>query len=122
MDPTPFGEILGEVVQKIPGALGAIFVDWEGEAVDMTPPHHQALALELMGAHWSIIYYQARAALARAHQEAPREVMLRFGRQLIVIRRITDDYLAILALDRPTHLARAMELMRRASAELRREM
>jgi predicted regulator of Ras-like GTPase activity (Roadblock/LC7/MglB family) len=121
MNGSPFARILEEVVRELPGAVGAIFVDWEGEAVDAFT-HGDEIQIRLLGAHWTIIYYQLKSALEKLGMQAPAEVVLRFADQQIVIRRITDEYLAIISMADQTHLGRAMGLMRAVEGRLRQEM
>lgn len=121
MERTAFGNILARVVDRLPGAIGAIFLDWEGEAVDMTD-YTGATQLELTGAHWSIIYYQVRSLLAKSDVPSPTEIFLGFESQAVLIRRVTDDYLALIVMKETTHLGRTMELMRQAADLLQKEM
>ena len=121
MTRSPFADILEEAVRDLPGAIGAIFVDWEGEAVDAFT-HGDEMQIKLLGAHWTIIYYQIKTALGKLGIEAPKEVLLRFEEQQVVIRQVTDEYLAIISMADQTHLGRAIGLMRRVEGRLRREM
>jgi predicted regulator of Ras-like GTPase activity (Roadblock/LC7/MglB family) len=120
MDTSIFAGILEEMVTSIPEALGAVFVDWEGEMVDeFSHPGHD---LRLVGAQWAVAYFLARAALDKSHHLGPDELLLRFERQQVIVRRVTDDYLVVMALQQGANLGRALHLIQRAEQRLREEM
>jgi len=118
---SPFATILEDLVRAVPGADGAIFIDWEGEAVDAFSPADED-RMRLIGAHWGIIYNQSRNACDKIGIGAPFELLLRFEDQQVIIRHVTDEYLAIVTLDRGANLGRALGLMRTMEARLREEM
>ncbi len=115
-----FGKILRELVHAIPGAEGAVFVDWEGEAVDQYSTSE--VDVRLLGAHWAICYYQARTALSKAGLDGPAELVLCFHRQQIVLRRVTEEYLVLLALRREANLGLALRQIDLAEHRLRGQM
>jgi predicted regulator of Ras-like GTPase activity (Roadblock/LC7/MglB family) len=117
---SPFGAILSDLVRAIPRARGAVFVDWEGEAVDQVSAGEHDL--RLLGAHWSIAYHQARAALDKLGLGAPEELVLRFQHEQILVRRVTEDYLVLLAMGSEENLGRALHLLRQSGRLLRSEM
>ena len=121
MTRTPFAEILEQVVRDLPGARGAIFIDWEGEAVDAFTMADDT-EVRLAGAHWGIVFNHVRSALDKLGQGEPREIMMRFDGQQVIIRRVDEGYMAIITMGPRTNLGRALGLMRRAGARLRREM
>lgn len=121
MDATAFGRILERVVNELPGARGAVFVDWEGEAVDQFS-HMSHTGIRLVGAHWGIIYHQVKMALGKLTLGGPRELVLSFQRQYVVVRRVTDEYLVIITMARETNLGRALHLLDWAQGKLREEM
>jgi predicted regulator of Ras-like GTPase activity (Roadblock/LC7/MglB family) len=64
----PFKAILKKLVEKTPGATGAILLDWEGEAVadfSISPD----IDLPVIGAHKGIILNLTRDALTRLKGE-----------------------------------------------------
>jgi predicted regulator of Ras-like GTPase activity (Roadblock/LC7/MglB family) len=119
--PTIFAKILKEVVDAIPGALGAIFVDWEGESVDEFSCIGET-NLRLVGAHWAIAYQQAQAIFTKLQIGSLKELILRFQTQQVIVRRITEAYLVLLAIGRDTHLGRALHLLAQAESKIREEM
>lgn len=121
MTGTVFEEILREVVKAVPGAKGAIFIDWEGEAVDVYSTIGNT-NIRLMGAHWGIVYHHARAALKKIGQGGPQELVMNFSQLQVIIRRVTDDYVVIFTLRPGCHLGRALGVLDWAEEKLRAEM
>lgn len=116
-----FSSILREVVHEIPGAVGAIFVDWEGESVDGFTSASQS-GLRLLGAHWHIVYNLTKIIFEKRNLGFPLEMVLRFSSQQIVIRRVTDSYVVLLALKNSANLSRARYILAKAEIQLREEM
>ena len=121
MGRTVFAKILEEVVAAIPGALGAVFVDWEGEAVD-TYSRIGDTNVRIVGAHWCIAYYQAHGIFTKLGLLSPLELVLRFADQQVIIRRVTEEYLVVLAMSPEGNLGRALHLLSRADEKLREQM
>jgi predicted regulator of Ras-like GTPase activity (Roadblock/LC7/MglB family) len=93
----PFKSLLRRLLEDIPGALGAIIVDWEGEAVDQVSMINE-FDIKLLGAHSGIILTQLRDALLRTDSGALDEVVIRTGRNKTLIAPLTKEYLLILQL------------------------
>ena len=117
-----FTEILEELVKGVPGAQGAIFVDWEGESVAEFAARGSTNSIRLVGAHWGIIYFLARRRLESTGIGDPVQLLLYFERQQLLIHRVTDEYLLVLSLKREGNVGRALELARASSSRLRQEM
>lgn len=122
MQPNAFSHILKEMVQSIPGALGAIFIDWEGESVGEFSYQGEAADIRILGAQWGVIYYLFQTRLEKLRQEELTMMMLRLAQQTIVVTRTTEIYLLVLSMSSEGSLAQAMEVCRRTSLRLRREM
>ncbi len=116
-----FGQILRDIVVTLPGALGAILIDWEGEAVDEFSCIGTA-KLRLVGAHWGIAYCQASSLLANQGLGPPGELILGFKKQQIIIRPITKDYLVLIVLQQEANLGRARHRLKEAVARLQEQM
>jgi hypothetical protein len=93
---TPFRGILDRLVRSSPGALGAVLVDAEGEAVDYSG-RIPAFDVKLMGAHFRVVLEAFRAA------SAPRErcqLTVRCARRSFFIASLSDGYAVAVALAR----------------------
>lgn len=118
---TVFGEILKRVVAAVPGARGAIFADWEGEAVDNFSAQIDDTGLRLMGAHWGVIYSLARTAWTSELGQI-KQLLLEFDTQRVVVRRVTEEYFVVMTLGLEGNLAYATRALDRAEDQLREEM
>jgi len=116
----PFKSLLNRLLEDVPGALGAIIVDWEGEAVDQVARINE-YEIKVLGAHSGIILCLLREALSRLDSGSLEDVVIRTGQHKTLIAPLTDDYLLILQLGVEAIAARAAYKMRRCVDELRDE-
>ena len=133
---TPFTPILRTLLVEVPDALGAIFADWEGEAVDQFPDPRRAedaatplppsgietFDLRLFGAHWGIILNYVNAALRTFHYGDLQVVMLHHDRLDILIQTVDARYYLLIALRPGAPLGRALLELERGVRALRVEM
>lgn len=115
-----FGDILKAMVERVPGAVGAVFADWEGEPVDQFA-HIPALDIQLVGAHWGVVWSQASERLAR-HAGAVEELLIEGERATVLVRSVTDRYFVVLATRREAHLGTARRELLRGAQTLLGEM
>ncbi len=116
-----FGDILRAMVERVPGAVGAVFADWEGEPVDQFA-HIPPLDIQLVGAHWGVVWSQASQRLARHGLGAVEELLIEGERATVLVRSVTDRYFVVLATRRDAHLGTARRELARGAETLRGEM
>ena len=116
-----FGDILRELVERVPGAVGAVFADWEGEPVDQFA-HIPALDIQLVGAHWGVVWSQAAQRLGRHGIGAIEELLIEGDRATVLVRSVTDGYFVVLATRRDAHLGTARRELLRGAQTLLGEM
>lgn len=116
----PFKSLLNRLLEDIPGALGAIIIDWEGEAVDQVTRTNE-YDIKILGAHSGIILGLLREALSRIDSGDLEEVVIRTGENKTLMAPLTEDYLLILQLGPEAIAARAAYKMRHCVAQLRSE-
>ncbi len=116
----PFKSLLKRLLEDIPGAMGAIIIDWEGEAVDQVARINE-YDIKVLGAHNGIILTLLREALQRIDSGGLEEVVIRTGENKTLIAPLTEDYLLVLYLGPRAIAARASFKMRRCVDELRDE-
>jgi predicted regulator of Ras-like GTPase activity (Roadblock/LC7/MglB family) len=114
-----FGEILETMVRRVPGAVGAVFADWEGEPVDQFA-HIPPLDIQLVGAHWGVVWSQA--AMRLQSLGAVEELLIEGDRAIVLVRSVTDRYFVVLAIRSDAHLAMARRELERGAGILRSEM
>ena len=116
-----FGAILKAMVERVPGAVGAVFTDWEGEPVDQFA-HVPPLDIQLVGAHWGIVFLQTSERLLRHGLGPVEELLIEGERAMVLVRSVTEKYFVVLATKRDAHLATAMRELGRGAESLRSEM
>jgi len=117
----PFKALLNRLLEDIPGALGAIITDWEGEAVDQVARISE-YDIKLLGAHKGVILNLLRDALSRIDSGELEEVLIRTAESKTLIAPLNEDYFLLLSLGKDAITARAAYKMHRCVAELRHEI
>ncbi len=118
---TTFGDILKDMVERVPGALGAIFADWEGEMVDQFA-HIPALDIQLVGAHWGVVLNQATRSTQTCGFGAVEALTIEGEHATVLVRRVTDRYYVVMTAKHEVHLATALRELERGAATLKGEM
>jgi predicted regulator of Ras-like GTPase activity (Roadblock/LC7/MglB family) len=116
-----FGQILESMVKRVPGAVGAVFADWEGEPVDQFA-HIPPLDIQLVGAHWGVVWSQANERLGKHGLGAVEELLIEGERATVLVRSVTDRYFVVLATRRDAHLGTARRELMVGAETLRGEM
>jgi predicted regulator of Ras-like GTPase activity (Roadblock/LC7/MglB family) len=119
--PSAFGEILSELVGETPGALGAVFIDVEGEAIDQFS-HIPIFDMLLVGAHWGIILRLVRELLEKHHLGAADLLILHAELGDVIIKCIEPEYAVVLALKPESHLHHALAAVDRIAEQIKVEM
>ena len=118
----PYRTILEQLVKKIPGAIGAILVDWEGEAVQefcYCDPYE----IRLTAAHQMIILGRLKELqIGAGPQEKIEDLVVTASGAHLIIGSIDEDYSLVLSVNRNSPLQPALHHFRTALAELRKEI
>ncbi len=117
----PFKAILGELVERVPGALGAILADWEGESVDQVA-RMDDYELKVIGAHKGVILANLRDAVRRLEGSELTELVVTTEKSQTLVMPITHEYFLVLTLGRGDALGRAMFEAKRSLARLKAEI
>jgi predicted regulator of Ras-like GTPase activity (Roadblock/LC7/MglB family) len=118
---SPFGLILRSMVERIPGAIGAIFADWEGEAIDQFA-HVPAIEIKLIGAHWGVVLQQVAERLRKVGAGSISELLVDCRDAVVLIVPVTDRYFVVLEASRTVHLGTARREVERSARTLLGEM
>jgi predicted regulator of Ras-like GTPase activity (Roadblock/LC7/MglB family) len=116
-----FGDILQRMVEGVPGAVGAVFADWEGEPVDQFA-HVPPLEIQLVGAHWGVVFNGATECLRRLGAGSVEELWVEGEHALVLVRRVTEQYFVVLATLPSVHLGTARRELARSAEILKGEM
>jgi len=113
--------ILEQLVTEVHGALGAIFIDREGESIS----HYTTLTAEkikLMGAHYGIAWLEAEELTRRHLKSSNPELIFWVEKGICLLKPIEKDYLVFLILDRSGSVGQARRWLAWALEELRKEI
>lgn len=118
----PFKTILKNIVEKTPGATGAILLDWEGEAVaDFSISSN--VDLPAVGAHKGIILNLTKDALTRLKGEnGVRTIGISTEIVRIALSTIKEGYYLVVTLEKTEPIGRAFFEAKRAIKDIEREM
>lgn len=117
----PFQTILKELVETVPHAVGAILVDWEGEAVQEYS-HCDSYDIRFVGAHKGIILSRLRETRGESAGGQIEDVVVSAEKQHLLIGAIDKDYSLVLQVERPCPLGLARFHFYRALERVRGEM
>ena len=117
----PFKSLLQGMLDLLPGAVGAIIADWEGEAVDQVT-RMDDFEIKVLGAHKGIILTQLREALQRLDGGALEEVLIHFEQGTVLITPLSEDYFLVLTVEPQVMVGKAAFVMRRCAELLRLEI
>lgn len=117
----PFKALLGNMVQRVPGAQGAILADWEGEAVDQVGLMDD-YDLKLIGAYKGVILTNLRDVANRLNQDQLKEIIITTERAQMIVLPVTLDYFLVFTLNRSDAMGRALFEARRCIKALQREI
>lgn len=117
----PFKTLLKLLVERVPGAQGAIIADWEGEAVDHVGSMDE-YDLKVIGAHKGVVLHNMREVVDRLGNDDLREIVITTRQSQTLIMPVTKEYYLVLTLDRSDMLGRALLEARRCVQALYREI
>ena len=118
---SPFSEILERLVAAVPGVIGAVFADWEGEPVDQFSK--QAVdEIQILGAQLGVTMSQINGALKRLGAGRAEELWIEGDRAVYFLVKVTDAYFVVLFGKPGVNLGRVRKLMKAAVVALRDEM
>jgi predicted regulator of Ras-like GTPase activity (Roadblock/LC7/MglB family) len=117
-----FATILQRMVERVPGATGAVFVDWDGEAVGEFAADLPELEIRIVGAQWGVVWMDLMRSFERAALGAPLEMVVDGQHGAALVRRVTEQYYVVLSVGKHAQLGRALVELERGAAELAAEM
>ncbi len=118
----PFHRILSDLLDRVDGALGAIFLDWEGETVELVGRGSSHYDLKLAGAYQGIFLDRLRSICGDSGLGEPRSFKLHMGSSTFLNCTLDDGYYLVLAVRTGTLEAMAWEQLRKTRDRLLQEM
>ena len=117
----PFINILKTLVNSTPHAIGAILVDWEGEAVQEYC-HCDPYDMRFVAAHKGIILARLKELHDSGRVGAVEDVVITSSDGHLIIGCIDQDYSLVVSVDRTCPRALALYHFRHAIEVLRKEI
>lgn len=117
----PFEVILKDLVDKVPQAIGAILVDWEGESVAEQCPC-DPYDMRFIAAHNGIIFAHLKGLKSRDENDAVEDMVITASKMQMIIGCINQDYSLVMNVERSCPVALPLHHFRRAIAELKKEL
>jgi len=117
----PFQGILKTLVEKTPHAVGAILVDWEGEAVQewcRCDPYE----IRVIGAHNGIILDRLKEMRASEQVGAIEDVVVTASDRHLIVGCIDDEYSLVMDVGRVCPVLLALYHFRAAVRQLKKEI
>ena len=115
-----FSQILIKELQPLEGLISAVFIDWEGEAVDYFSKIGDESLIH--SAHWGIIYNLTNMRWKQFHLGSPKEIIIQCETEQVIVRYVSEGYLLVLLLSPSAALGQAQLLMTHAVSSLLAEM
>lgn len=116
-----FEVILKDLVDRVPQAIGAILVDWEGEAV-MEHCHCDPYDMRFIAAHKGIILARLKEMQSAPQVGDVEDVLVTSSNGHLVIGCIDQDYSLVMHVERRCPPALVLYHFRQAIALLKREI
>jgi predicted regulator of Ras-like GTPase activity (Roadblock/LC7/MglB family) len=118
-----FRLILDELLVTTHGALAAIFLDWEGETVELVCDRDLSdHGLRILGAYQGIFLMQLRTLCANAAAGEPRRFKVEFEAMTVLSYDVKDGYYVVLLADASCNEGLAWRRLERCRERLLAEM
>jgi predicted regulator of Ras-like GTPase activity (Roadblock/LC7/MglB family) len=118
----PFNYLLTNLLVDVPEAVGAIFVDYEGEAVEWVTRHGDPFDLKVEGAYHGIFMRQIHHLAAVIAAGDVESYVLEGSRLFTLTQALPDGYYVVLVVDRSGSRAQALHCLRRAAEVIAKEL
>lgn len=116
-----FEVILRDLVNRVPQAIGAILVDWEGEAV-MEHCHCDPYEIRFIAAHKGIILARLKEMQSAAQVGEVEDVVVTSGKGHLIIGCIDQYYSLVMNIGHSCPVALVLYHFRLAITELKKEV
>lgn len=118
----PFNYLLTNLLVDVPQAVGAIFVDPEGEAVEWVTRHNDPYDLKIEGAYHSI-FMRRLDKLAASVRAGSIDAFVIEGTEMVTLTQaLPEGYHVVLVVDRTGSRAQALYRLRHTARAIAREI
>lgn len=116
-----FTQFLTELVEKVPGAIGAVIQDVEGETVEAVG-HLSDFDLMVHAAHWGLLWRDLQQAVNAKKLQEIRQIWLETECQKVVLTTLFDEYYLVFIVSKETAIIEALRFLDRQLYAIRQEM
>lgn len=116
-----FTQFLAELVENVPGAIGAIIQDVEGETVEAVG-HLSDFDLMVHAAHWGLLWRDLQQAVNANKLQEIQQIWFQTTCQKVVITTLFDEYYLVFILSKETVIIEALRILDRQLYAIRQEM
>lgn len=119
----PFRAILHDLLQTTSGSIAAMFLDQEGETVEMVSEHDLAADdIRIVGAYQGIFLTQLRVLCGHMDVGLPKRFKIEFRRTRVLSSDLTDGYYVVLLVDSSANEGEAWHHLDQCRKRILREM
>jgi hypothetical protein len=117
----PFNYLLTNLLVDVPEAVGAIFLDGEGEAVDWVTRHGDPYDLKVEGAYHSIFKRKLDEICEATGSGSIASYVIENSRMVALTQTLPEGYYVVLVMNRRGSLARARHQLLRTARVMARQ-
>ncbi|HET7711553.1 MAG TPA: hypothetical protein VFL80_06450 [Thermoanaerobaculia bacterium] len=118
-----FRAILNELLATTMGAVAVVFLDWEGETVELVCDRDVSdHDLRIIGAYQGIHLTRLRELCGRVEGGEPARFKLQYQRRTVYVQALKDGYYLVLMVQTPQLEALSWRSLDRCCARLLEEM
>ena len=118
----PFNYLLTNLLVDVPEAVGAIFLDDEGETVDFVTRHGEPFDLKVEGAYQGIFIRQLVSTFASATINGLESFIVEGSELATLTHLLPDGYYVVLVARNPVARARARHHLGQTAKMIAREL
>ncbi len=119
----PFSAILHDLLRATTGSIAAMFLDYEGETVEMVSEHDLAADdIRIVGAYQGIFLTQLRALCGHMDVGQPKRFKIEFRKTRVLSFDLKEGYFVVLLVDTRANEGAAWHHLDRCRERLLLEM
>lgn len=118
----PFRTILQSLIDGLDGSIGALFLDWDGEAVELVGPGHERYDLHLVGAYQGIFLNQLNNVVSNTSLGSLQMFKVAFEKSTFYNCILSDGYYLVLIVENDVPEWLAWDTLRKGRKRLLKEM
>jgi predicted regulator of Ras-like GTPase activity (Roadblock/LC7/MglB family) len=118
----PFTSLLTDLVDGIPGSLGAAFIDNYGEAVQCHAANGDEEYMKLMGAYQGIALQTSKGVIEQLEAGAIDYYYASYENVAFLVKALEQNYFLLLALGPAANIGRGIFRVKQAAEAFNREI